>query len=106
MANNYVQPGELIDFVPDADVAAGGAVTIGSRVGVAQTDVASGTEGAFAVEDVHSLPKGTGAIAQGAEVYLTSAGKIGTTATDNTKAGYAFAAAASGDSVVLVKINA
>lgn len=106
MANNYVQPGEVIDHVPAENVASGEAIVIGARIGVAQTDVAAGEEGEFAVTDVHTLPKNSGAIDQGVDVYLTGAGNITTTATDNTLAGYAFTPAASGDSFVAVKINA
>ena len=105
MANTYVQPGEVIEHAPASDVDSGAPTIIGSRVGVALVDAPSGVESSFAVVGVYRLPKTSGAIAQGAEVYLTSGGNISTTATDNSRAGYAWAAAASGDGDVLVKLD-
>ncbi|MDN5863364.1 MAG: DUF2190 family protein [Salinisphaera sp.] len=105
---NYVQPGEVIDYANSsgAAIAAGDPITIGKRIGVASVDIADGATGSAAVIGVFDLAKVTGAITQGADVYLTAGGQITTTATSNTAAGYAFAAAASADATVAVAINA
>lgn len=104
---NYIQPGEVADIVPGADVAAGDVVVIGVRIAVAATAIKSGATGSASVTGVFTLPKATGALAQGAAVYWdATAKKVTATATSNTLAGYAFAAAASGDATIPVKINA
>jgi predicted RecA/RadA family phage recombinase len=104
MARNYIQPGEVIDFTPAADVASGEPVAIGSRVGVAHTDVAAGETGTFAVLGVYSLPKTNSALAQGVAVFLTPAGQISGTATGNTPAGYAWDAVDAAATMVSVKL--
>lgn len=105
--NNYIQPGEVIDHTPSATLAAGDVVVIGKRIGIAETDIAANDAGSVAVEGVFSVAKASGAIQQGALVYWdTTNDNATTTATGNTLAGYAFAAAASADAAVAVKLNA
>ena len=88
-----------------ADVASGDVVVAGSLVGVATTSAKNGEECEVSLTGVYELAKATGAISQGAKVYFVSADKnFTTTASGNTLAGYAFKAAASGDTTVLVKL--
>lgn len=104
---SFWNKGERIDHVASADLAANEIVVIGARIGVAGADIASGEKGAVYVEGVFKMPKASGAITAGALVYWDATNKcITTTSTDNTLAGFATEAAASGDETVFVKINA
>lgn len=104
---NYVQPGEVADITPSADVASGDVVVIGARIAIAATAIKANQTGSGSVVGVHKLPKATGAIGQFALVYWdATAKKITTTSSGNTLAGYAFQAAQSADATVPVKINA
>lgn len=103
---DYVQDGDLIDYTPSSDVAAGDVVVLNDLVTVAPRPIAANKLGAVAVEGVFSLPKASGAIGQGAIVYWdATAGNVTTTASGNKRAGKAAAAAASGDASVMVIIN-
>lgn len=102
----YWQRGESLDYVnaTDATIAANTIVSLGTRIGVVGTDILPGEKGSLHVTGVYEIPKsGAGAITMGAAVYFDGTG-ITTTASSNTPAGYAAQAAASGDSVVLVKL--
>lgn len=107
---NYIQPGEVIDWTngTGAALASGSGVLIGSRLGVAVTDIANGATGSVRVRGVVELPKlGTDVVAQGALLYWDSTNKrLTTTASGNTLAGYATAAAGSGVSTVCINLNA
>lgn len=102
----YVQVGDVLDLVaPSGGVIGGVLYVIGKIAAVAAATVAEGETFAGVVEGVVSLPKATGAITQGATVYWdATAGNVTTTATSNTKIGYATAAQASGDTTVNVKL--
>lgn len=114
MATNYSQDGQTVTWTNDtgSDVASGQAVVIGGQLGVAIADIADTESGAVAMEGVFSIPKATGtAINQGASVdFDVSVGNADgglTPATgDLTGCGIAWATAASGDTTVLVKLNA
>ena len=108
MAKNYVQEGEVIDFVAAAAVLAGAVVVMGKRIGISLSDTAQGATGAAAVEGVFKLNKLAGdVVGQGDLLYWDAANtRLTTTAGGNTLAGYAFAAAAGGVAVVNIKINA
>lgn len=117
MAVNHFQRGKVLTYVNATGVAiaAGAAVVVGARVGVALTDIANGASGELAMEEVFELPKATGAISQGATVYFdadgnpvggtSGAGAMTTTSESNTEAGYAFAAAGNTDATVYVKLR-
>jgi predicted RecA/RadA family phage recombinase len=103
---SYSQAGCVIDYTPSSAVAAGDVVVMNDLVGVAHSPIAANALGAVAVEGVHSMPKATGVIGQGAIVYWdATAGNVTTTASGNKRAGKAAAAAASGDASVMVLIN-
>lgn len=105
---NFLHEGERITVTAGVGVSSGDLVVVGSRVAVACADIATGATGAAATEGVFTLPKkSTDVIAQGVPVYWDAdPGEITTTATDNTLAGYAFAAAGGGTTSAQVKINA
>lgn len=108
MAKNYVQEGDVLDFVAAAAVVAGGVVVMSKRIGIVLADTAQNVVGAAAVEGVFKLAKlGTDAVAQGDMLYWDAANsRLTTTAGGNTLAGYATVAAGNGVATVNIKINA
>lgn len=101
----YIQKGDVIDYTPVAATPAGTVVAFGGGIGVTTADIKAGELGALALTGVFEFPKASGAIDFGAAVYLTTGGKITASATGNTAAGYAVAAAASGDGSIRVRIG-
>ena len=59
---NYVQKGEVIDFVAAADVVSGQVVAIGNILGVACAAVANGATGKAAIRGVFTVPKVSAAV--------------------------------------------
>ena len=105
----YWQRGDAIDYTNggSAKIEANTVIAFGTKIGIAGTDIAVGETGSLIVAGVFELPKASGAVTAGAAVYWDATnGNITTTSTDNTLAGFATAAAESGDATVLVKINA
>lgn len=105
---NYIQDGKTISFTPTAAVASGEAVLLGMLLVVAIGAIAANTAGEGVTEGVFELPKkSTEVVALGVDLYWDDTEKeLTTTATDNTKVGKAWAAAASNTETVWVKINA
>ena len=110
MAKNYVQEGDVIDYVnaSGSTITSGTAVLIGARLGVTLADIANGATGSVQVEGVFTVPKlGTDVVAAGALLYWDNTNKrLTTTASGNTLSGFAVAAAGSGVTAVNIKINA
>lgn len=103
---NAVSKGLTMDYTATADITSGQVVLVGAMIGIAVSALASGETGALTVEGVFTVPKSTGVVAQGAQVYWDNTNKnVTTTATDNTPCGKAFIAAASGDAEIDIKIN-
>lgn len=108
MAQNFIAPGEVIEVTLSATVAAGSAYKQGSIIGVALNSGVSGDTirvqicGSFS-----GLPKATGtAWVQGDTLYWDATNSVFTkTSTSNTFAGYAYAAAASGDATGSVLLS-
>lgn len=70
---NFVQEGKTITVTAPAAVTSGQLVVVGSIVGVAAFDAASGAEVEVTVEGVFELPKvATDVIAQGDKLYWDS----------------------------------
>lgn len=102
----YVQKGETLDYKNGTEtaIAAGDVVVLDSRIGIAADNIAAGDTGAVHVVGVFKIAKtGTAAIAMGKAVYFDGTG-ITSTATSNTAAGYAAAAAGASDTSILVKL--
>lgn len=106
MKATYWQKGEVLDFTPTEDVKNGQVVPIGSRVGVAGSDIPAGEQGHLHVVGVFEMDKAANeAITMGAAVYYDAANDCVTTTEDgNTPAGYAAAPATAQASTVLVKL--
>lgn len=120
----YVQRGENLDFRNKTGeyIGAGDVVVLGSRIGVAGTDIPPGELGSIHMTEVYRLPKKAGeAVSAGMDVYYTpdgitasaetvdvqgSGGEEPAAATDTEPvlAGYAVEDAAEEDGSVLVKL--
>lgn len=105
MTTRYVQPGQVLQHTAAAAIAAGDVVKVGKLIGVALASIAIGQTGSIQIEGVFSVPKATGtAIAQGASVLFDDVAKT-FGAGDGGPGCVAFAAAASGDTTMLVKFT-
>jgi predicted RecA/RadA family phage recombinase len=104
---NFYSEGHHVDHTPSSAVLSGAVVLIGTRVGVAVADIQANTPGALRVTGNFFLPKKAGDTpAQGAALYWDNTNKyLTTTSSGNTYAGWAVAAALSGDATVSTKIN-
>lgn len=103
---NYQAEGKTMDITAGANIVAGEAVAVGGMVVVAMAAIANGAVGVAATCGVFTLTKASsGAIAQGAVVYLTGAGVITTSASGNTVAGVAHLAAADGATAIDVLLR-
>ncbi|MGN0706584.1 MAG: DUF2190 family protein [Faecalibacterium sp.] len=108
MIANYQQPGAAIDYINTTEetIKAGQVVALSTRIGVAGTEIPVSGVGSLHVKGVYVMPKATGAIDIGAEVYFDSdADNITTTADGNVRAGWAIAAAKNDDATVQVSIG-
>lgn len=106
---NYWQRGETLDYLNTGStkIEAGEVVVIGSRIGVAGTDIPAGALGSVYVEGVYAFPKGSDAITLGANVTYDAENEVMAAAEDGDDInGFAVEAAGASDSTVKVKINA
>ncbi|MEM7223006.1 MAG: DUF2190 family protein [Pseudomonadota bacterium] len=105
---NFIQPGDVLTVAaPTGGVVSGGVVLINKMLGIAAFDAAEAAEVEVAVAGVFEVPKkSTDAPAVGALLYWDTAnGEMTTTASGNTKAGYAAEAAGSGATVVKIRLT-
>lgn len=87
MARNYVQPGNVIDYVASADKVAGQVVVMGNTLGVCLVDIANGKTGSVAIEGVFQVPKVSAAvIAQGESLVWDVSANSGAGAFDDNAA--------------------
>ncbi len=102
----YWHKGNSIDYVNETDAAieANTIVVIGSRVGIAGTDIGVGETGTLVMEGIFKMPKGDAEISVGDNVYFNAEGGIATKTETDTPAGYAVGAAAASAAEVLVKL--
>ncbi|MCK4982261.1 MAG: DUF2190 family protein, partial [Victivallaceae bacterium] len=109
MLAKYVQRGHDIDFVPEADVAAGDVVIIGDIIGIAKLDIKAEALGALALVGVFDIPKATGegtAITVGTIVFWDAENKqLSTTGGENKYLGKTIIASSDNDAHARVIIN-
>jgi len=104
--NNYVKDGKTVEFTAGAAYDSGDVVILGNLAGVVIDDVDSGDVGVARLYGVVKLAKATGVITLGQKLYWdSSAENVTTTAAGNTYIGCAFAAYASGDTIVKVQLS-
>ena len=107
MKARYVQRGDSIDYIPEADVAAGDIIKVGRLVGVAKLDIKAGELGALAVVGVYEIAKAEGiAFAAGMEVgWNASTGQaVAAGASGSVKIGHAVGLTGATDKFVLVRL--
>jgi predicted RecA/RadA family phage recombinase len=99
MAQNYIQPGEVVDYiVPSGGVTSGTLVLAGSLVGVALGDGAEDDIVSLGIKGVFEVTKVTGnAWVFGQAIYHNGTASATGVVGSNKLAGYAAAIAASGD---------
>lgn len=101
----YWQRGESLDYVngTEAVIEANSIIALGTRIGIAGTDINPGEKGSVHVAGVFEFEKtGKEKIEMGAAVYFDGTGI--TNATGGTPAGYAAAPAEADANVIYVKL--
>jgi len=109
MSKKHVQVGENMTWTNSTGsaVAAGDVVVVADMVCIALVDIADGAAGELSTENVWNMPKEAPlVIAQGDLVYWDVANSNIDKTDTNVPCGKAFAAAASTDTQVAVKLNA
>lgn len=105
MNAKYWQRGETLDYTPGEAVKNGAVVSLGTRIGIAGSDIAANEQGQIHVVGVFEMAKDGAEITLGAAVYYNADDdQITATAEGNVPAGYAVQAAKAADTVVLVKL--
>lgn len=105
MNAKYWQKGETLDYTPTEAVKNGAVVSLGTRIGIAGSDIAANEQGQIHVVGVFEMAKDGAEIALGAAVYYNEANdQITATADSAVPAGYAVQAAKAADTTVLVKL--
>jgi predicted RecA/RadA family phage recombinase len=98
--------GQLIDYTPPANVAAGDVVVQGGLVGIAATPISANTPGSLAVTGEFDILKAAVVITAGALVYWDAAAQVATNVVaTNTLMGRAVRLAALGDARVRVLLT-
>jgi len=106
MARNYIQPGDTLTVTATAAAVSGAVVEIGSIVGVALSDAATGDPLDVKVTGVFDLPKvGADDMATGDPVFWDATASLVTIdATGNARVGTAVKPAGSGVATVAVRL--
>lgn len=107
MSKNFIQEGEVLDYLAAAAFLSGAVVLMGKRIGIALGDIAIGETKAVSMTGVFSVAKlSTDVVAQGDLLYWDAGNsRLTTTVGANTLAGYAAAPAGAGVATVNIAIN-
>ncbi len=106
MKAQYVQRGDMIDYTPSADVAAGDVVILGNLVGVALRDIAANTLGALQTAGIFDIEKVAGVMAVGTLIYWNTSVKKATTTAGTFKCmGKIVIEAADADETARIKLS-
>lgn len=101
----YIHTGDIVNYTPTVDVAAGDVVFIGKVAGVAKLDIKANVLGALSLTGVYAIAKGTDKIAAGTALYWDAANKIASVTVNDTPLGIAIDEAASDATAVNVLLN-
>jgi predicted RecA/RadA family phage recombinase len=101
---NFVQKGNKITLVATAAIASGAIVEVGALAGVSAGAYAIGDTAVVELCGVYNLPKGAGAISQGAKLYSDAAGNATATVGTNVFLGYAFESVLTGATSINVRL--
>lgn len=102
----FWQRGETLDYKNSTDkvIAENTIIPLGTRIGITGTSINPGETGSIHMTGVFEIKKtATTEVTMGAAVYFDGTG-ITATATNNTPAGYAAAAADAAAGLILVKL--
>ena len=103
--NNFIQPGETLTLTAPATVTSGQLVVVGSIVGVANFDAASGDDVEVDIEGVFELPKVSGDTnVVGDKLYWNGTALTKTQGT-GSKPLVGYAVAAAGIGALLIRCN-
>lgn len=111
MSSTFIQPGNVVEFLAGANIAAGDVVLVGNVLGVATQDIAKDTSGPVQITGVFVCPKVSGAvIAQGEPVTWDDSAaafddKSASPSTGDVTGGSAFAWTNSGDGETTIQIR-
>ena len=109
MKGTYWQPGNKIDYVNNTEsvIEANTVINLGSRIGIAGTDIAPGALGSVITEGVFILEKKSSAtaISLGAAVYYDGTGIVAAAGENTVPVGWAIKASAANDPDVYVKLD-
>ncbi|NRA40482.1 MAG: DUF2190 family protein [Planctomycetes bacterium] len=106
MDARYISSGQTIEHTPGSDIALGDVVVLGTQVGVANRQIATGQLGVINVKGIHQVTKNTAeAIAIGTKVYWDDSNKeVVTDPTGNEVMGYAAQETFVADTTILVDL--
>lgn len=103
---NFISSGDIVEIVAPTVVKSGDIVVVGSLVGIACADAASGAPVNIKTTGVFEVAKTSAqAWTVGADVYATSAGVATTVSTSNTYLGKALAVAANPSARGIVRLG-
>lgn len=109
MKSKFVQDGKTLDYTNNTSsaIVAGDVVVMGSKVGVAGTDIAVGATGTVHMNGVFEfLKEDSVEVTVGQKVYYDATNEVmTTTSTSNTEAGYAAYESKAGSTTVCVKLE-
>lgn len=102
----YDYKGDILDFTPTANVAAGDIAFIGDIAGVASHPIKANELGALGITGVYKVATASATtFALGAKVYYNTTSKLATATTTDKLLGTAVKACASGETEVSVLFN-
>lgn len=106
MANNYLHPGDILDYTATRDTPVGSLVLIGALAAVALTTIPAGRTGSVRVTGVFALPKAAETVvAMGEPAYLDGNGLIGPATGEGIHVGAFAAPARAGETMCRIKLN-
>lgn len=103
---NFIQPGDVLDFVATVDVVGGQPLLIGDVFGVVAADTLAGASGVLDVVGVFDLPMAAVSPTKFTKAYWDDAAKLVTDdASGNSLIGVFVNAGASGDATIHVRLS-
>lgn len=106
MANNYLHPGDILDYTAPHDTPVGALVLLGAIAAVALTTIPAGHTGSVRVTGVFALPKAPETVAASfVRAYADGTGRVTAQAGEQPPVGVFTAPAVAGETTCRVKLN-
>jgi predicted RecA/RadA family phage recombinase len=103
---DYIHSGDVIDFTPGSDTAAGAVVVQGTQIGVTKVAVPANTQGTLHVQGVFDIACATGTtFSAGALLYWNAGSQLVTTTNTDVLIGRAAVAKTAGQLKARVRIG-